>query len=125
MQPLGTIEVVVELIWESRERMIDLGLVTWGTEYGDIDEAKVTISRSTYWPLSTAIADVDLVRVRITEGDERGDRGLQRAHRSIIGRRGPSNSGKSNKAGSDMHLSDESKTEGHNQSQIRSFSFLK
>ena len=65
MRVLGTIEVVVELVWENRERVIDLGLVAWGTLYSDIDEAKVTVSRSIYWPLSTAIADVDLVRVRI------------------------------------------------------------
>jgi hypothetical protein len=121
---LGTSEVVVELIWENRERAIDLGLVACGTRFSDIDYAKVAISRSIHWPLSTAIADVDLVRVRITEGDERGDRGLQRALMSTIGCRDPGNNGKSNRAESDMHLSDESETEGLNQSQIRPSSFL-
>ena len=121
MHILGTIEVVVELIWENRERAIDLGLVACGTRYSDIDDAKAAISRSIYWPLSTAIADVNLVRVRITEGDERGDRDLQR---STIGRRDPGHNGESKRTERDMHLSNESETEGSNQSQIRSYSIL-
>ena len=115
MHAPGTVEVVVELVWENRERAIDLGLVACGTKYSNIEDAKLAISRSIHRPLGTVIADMDPVRVRITEGDERADRGLQRTHMSTFGRRDPSNDSKSNRTEkSDMHLSDESEAEGTN-----------